>query len=200
MQKSSWRGGEAVRIFGSKQDITDEREALERLCQRAEYDALTGLPNRGVFEARWRDVAQGRQEDVSAVAIIDVERFKQINDEYGHQAGDECLRVTAERLRRLFGGVALVTRYGGDEFVLLWRGLADRLLLQHRFDQAHPVLCEPVVMEGQIIPLSVSIGVALRLRGQRAPRELFRRADAAFCRAKQGGRHATYIEGDMTRA
>lgn len=193
------REGRAVRLFGTKQDISREREALDRLRERAEFDALTGLPNRGAFEAQRHALIHGRAPEVTALALVDLDHFKQINDRWGHEAGDECLRVTADRLRRNFSSLAFLARYGGDEFALLWRGRVDRTFLDRRFHQAEGALSQPVFWEGRLIPMSVSIGVALRSE-QLAAQELFRRADQALYRAKAAGRSATVIEGASAAA
>lgn len=192
-------GGRSVRLFGSIQDISHERETLAQLRERAEYDALTGLPNRGAFEVRWLALTQGQAEDVTAVGLIDVDHFKRINDQWGHDAGDECLRVTADRLRRCFSGLAFFARYGGDEFALLWRGRIDRTFLDWRFQRAQLALSEPIPWDGHLIPITISIGLALRTP-EMLPRDLFRRADQALYRAKAAGRSATVIEGDFAPA
>lgn len=191
--------GRAVRLFGFKQDISQEREALVRLRERAEHDALTSLPNRGMFEAQWQAVMGGGAEDVTAVGLIDVDHFKRINDNWGHEAGDECLRITAARLRQSFAGLAFLARYGGDEFALLWRGRIDRTFLDWRFRRAELALSQPISWEGHLIPISVSIGLALRTP-ESQPRDLFRQADQALYRAKAINRSATVIEGAFTPA
>lgn len=191
--------GMAVRLFGTKQDISHERAALERLRERAEYDSLTGLPNRGAFEARWREVAQGHAPEVTALGLIDLDHFKKINDNWGHEAGDECLRVTADRLKQSFSGLGFLARYGGDEFALLWRGRIDRTFLDWRFGRAKSALSQPIPWEGRFISVSVSIGLALRPAND-ASGDLFRRADQALYRAKAAGRAATVIEGAVPPA
>lgn len=191
--------GRPIRLFGSKQDISHEREALARLRERAEYDALTCLPNRGVFEGQWQALLQGRADDITALGLIDLDHFKAINDTWGHDAGDECLRVTADRLRRCVSGLAFLARYGGDEFVLLWRGRIDRTFLDWRFRLAELALSQPIPWEGRLIPISVSIGLALRTLNS-SPQDLFRRADQALYRAKAINRSATVIEGAFTPA
>ena len=104
--------GVPVRLFGMKQDITEERALLERLRHSAETDALTGLANRAVLEERL-------SREASAVLLVDLDRFKHINDSHGHAAGDECLRQTASALRFACPADALVARLGGDEFVVV---------------------------------------------------------------------------------
>lgn len=106
--------GRPVRVFGSKQDITTEREAWSRLRRIAEHDPLTGLANRGVFDARYRAMVADAIDhtSVSALALVDLDRFKQINDECGHAFGDECLRQVAMRLQRVFRDAVLFRGLG----------------------------------------------------------------------------------------
>jgi diguanylate cyclase (GGDEF)-like protein len=189
--------GEPVRLFGTKQDISHERETLVRLRERAEYDVVTGLPNRAAFEAQWDALAHGGAPEVTAIGLVDLDRFKQINDRWGHDAGDECLRVTADRLRRSFASLAFIARYGGDEFALLWRGRIDLTFLEWWFSRAEIAISQPILWEGELIPVTVSIGLAPR-QPEIAPRDLFRLADRALYRAKAAGRSATFIEGALT--
>jgi PAS domain S-box-containing protein len=111
-------GGRPVRIFGSKQDITSDRQAMESLRHQAETDPLTGLANRSVFQARYREVVSDSLNHgfASALALVDLDRFKELNDTFGHSAGDACLCEVARRLRRAFHNVGLIARLGGDEF------------------------------------------------------------------------------------
>src|ERR1700761_9175359 len=120
-------GGRPVRIFGSKQDITSDREAMESLRRQAEADPLTGLANRSVFQARYREVVGDSLNHgfASARVLIDLDRFKNLNDTFGHPAGDACLCEVAGRLRRAFHNAGLVARLGGDEFALIPRAPAD---------------------------------------------------------------------------
>src|SRR6201996_9685878 len=108
-------GGRSVRIFGSKQDITSDRRATESLRLQAESDPLTGLANRAVFQARYREVAGDglNYGFASALVLIDLDGFKQLNDTFGHLAGDACLCEIAQRLRRGVQKVGLVGRRGG---------------------------------------------------------------------------------------
>jgi diguanylate cyclase (GGDEF)-like protein len=191
-----WAEGRAVRLLGAKQDITHERELWERLRQRADCDALTGLANRAVFDTLCHDLARGQRDDVAAMAMIDLDHFKQINDQLGHAAGDECLRQLAERLRWAFGDTVLVARIGGDEFVVMLRGPLGRVRLEALLARVLPVLCQPVLWSGVSIDISVSIGAALRRRaGRQEPSRLFAEADAALYRAKTTGRKRACLEG-----
>lgn len=187
--------GQAVRIFGSKQDITQEREGWERLRQRADCDALTGLANRAVFDALCHELARGRRDDVAAMLVIDLDRFKQINDLMGHAAGDECLRQLAERLRWAFGQPTLVARIGGDEFVVLLRTDFSRARMQVVLAEALTLLCQPVIYGKAVIDITVSIGAAMRRRGDMEPSRLFAEADAALYRAKSAGGNRSCVQG-----
>jgi len=189
--------GRAVRLFGSKQDITQERIIWERLRQRADCDALTGLANRAVFDTLCHELAQGRRPDVSALVVVDLDYFKRINDELGHAAGDECLRRLGERLRWALGDTVLVARIGGDEFVAMLGGPMGRARLWRRLSAALPVLCQPVLHDGQRIDISVSIGATLR-RGAAGGQQIFVEADAALYRAKAAGRNQICLHDGTT--
>jgi GGDEF domain-containing protein len=110
-------GGRPVRIFGSKQDITSDRQAMDNLRRQAETDPLTGLANRSVFQARYREIVGDSLNHgfASALVLIDLDRFKDLNDTFGHPAGDACLCEVAQRLRQAFHNAGLVVRLGGDE-------------------------------------------------------------------------------------
>src|SRR3954452_10669564 len=115
--------GRPVRIFGAKQDITSDREAMESLRRLAETDPLTGLANRSVFQARYREVIGDSLNHgfASALVLIDLDRFKDLNDSLGHPAGDAWLCEVAQRLGRAFHSAGLVARLGGDEFAIILR-------------------------------------------------------------------------------
>jgi diguanylate cyclase (GGDEF)-like protein len=192
-------GGRAVRLFGSKQDITQEKELWDRLRQLAERDPLTGLANRGVFEARCHELAKRELGDVSvsALALVDLDRFKDINDRLGHAAGDECLRQIAYRLYRLFGDRNLVARIGGDEFALLLQGPCSPQQIKHTLAHALRMLCRPVFWRDLRIDAGVSIGAAiLKQPVCHDPSLLFAEADSALYAAKAAGRRRVRIFGD----
>ena len=152
--------GRPVRLFGAKQDITYERELWDRLRQLAECDPLTGLANRGVFEDRYHQLSKHAFSDVSiaALALIDLDHFKEINDRLGHAAGDECLRQVAIRLQRAFGDAILVARIGGDEFAVLLRGPLPSLEIKQTLAHALRALCRPVIWRNLLIDVGTSIG------------------------------------------
>ncbi len=184
--------GRPVRIYGAKQEITHEKAMWASLRELAYSDPLTGLANRRVFESRCEELL-GHGYDataLSALAVLDVDLFKQINDQFGHAAGDECLRQIAARLERVFEGAVLIARIGGDEFAVLLRlplGLPHLTLL---LDHALRVLSCPVVWHRQQIEVGVSIGVTLLRPAHRHDNaKLFAEADSALYLAKTAGRN-----------
>lgn len=181
----------------SVRDISRRKAAEQRLAYIASHDLLTGLPNRSVMQAR---VAQElsrarRQGGQFALMVLDLDGFKQVNDTFGHEAGDAALRSAAERFRRTLRAEDLAARVGGDEFVVVQGsgGSADgALLLADRLIRA---MAEPIAIGDRRIAVGLSVGVVL------APVEgldadgLMRAADQALYRAKQEGRNRRHLAG-----
>lgn len=179
-----------VRIFGMKQDITEERLLLERTRYLAEFDVMTGLANRSQFQARLAGAG--------VLMLVDLDGFKQINDTYGHAVGDDCLREAARRLSAACRDAALVARIGGDEFaVLLDRDLSDPAL-----DAQAAAIIAPLARrfdcDGRGIAFGASVGIA-RADGCSAD-DLFARADAALYAAKAAGRNTFRMFGRLDQA
>ena len=192
-------GGRPVRIFGSKQDITSDRQAMESLRHQAETDPLTGLANRSVFQARYREVVSDSLNHgfASALALVDLDRFKELNDTFGHSAGDACLCEVARRLRRAFHNVGLIARLGGDEFAIILRAPTNPAAIAHVLQQAVMMLSRPLFWNGLRLEVGASIGVALVGRPHRRRiTELFAEADIALYDAKAAGRNKVHLFGD----
>ena len=190
--------GRPVRLFGAKQDITREREEWARLRQMAERDPLTGLANRGLFDAQYREVVSDEINHafVSALVLIDLDRFKQVNDHLGHAAGDECLRQVAIRLQQAFPQAALIARLGGDEFAVLLRAPLGAARIAQMLKRASRALCRPLAWNGTHLDFGASIGAAILLQPPGCkPSNLFNRADAALYAAKARGGNAVHIDG-----
>jgi diguanylate cyclase (GGDEF)-like protein len=173
----------------SVSDVTDARNAERVLRSRALHDPLTALPNRYLFQDRL-ETAAARQARTpgkgTAVLFLDVDRFKRVNDSFGHTAGDGVLREVADRLLASVRATDTVGRLGGDEFAVVCEdaGREEALVVAERILAA---LEAPIVIAGADHPVSVSIGIAL------APpytvEDVVHRADEAMYRAKQlGGR------------
>jgi diguanylate cyclase (GGDEF)-like protein len=192
-------GGRPVRIFGCKQDITSDREAMECLRRQAETDPLTGLANRSVFRAHYREVVGDSLNHgfASALVLIDLDRFKELNDTLGHLAGDACLCEVAQRLRRAFHNAGLVARLGGDEFAIILRAPTSPARIAHVLQQTVVMLSRPIFWNGLHLEVGASIGVALVGRPHRRRiSELFAEADIALYAAKAAGRNKVHLFGD----
>ncbi len=191
--------GRPVRIFGSKQDVTSDRQSMERLRQQAETDPLTGLANRAVFQAGYREVVSDSLNHgfASALVLIDLDGFKELNDTFGHLAGDACLCEVAQRLQRAFYNAGLVGRLGGDEFAIILRAPTNPARIARVLQQTVAMLSRPLFWNGLRIEVSVSIGAALVSRPHRRRIvELFAEADKALYDAKAAGRNRVHLFGD----
>jgi diguanylate cyclase (GGDEF)-like protein len=182
------RDGVAHRIFGMKQDITEEKLMADRTRYLAEVDVMTGLANRSVFQAHLDEVDAGGKR-IGALLLVDLDGFKQVNDTYGHAIGDQCLKEAALRLVECSGGAELVARIGGDEFALLLNADTSPADAAALAEAIVGVMRRPVTRLGQTLRLGASVGVA-HYRG--GPSEnLFRQADTALYAAKAAGRDAS---------
>jgi diguanylate cyclase (GGDEF)-like protein/PAS domain S-box-containing protein len=177
--------GEPLYLQGYLLDITPERELQEQLRLQALFDPLTGLANRAFFHEQLEHAVSIRTENESdtAVVFIDIDEFKQINDQYGHSVGDEVLAILGARLKTVIRAGDSVARLGGDEFAVLLTSVrepaepaivAERLLEQ---------ITAPIEVAGRHLLLTASIGIALGSTGT----ELLKQADAAMYRAKANG-------------
>lgn len=187
--------GVATRVLGMKQDITEAKSLAEQTRRLAEIDALTGLANRAVFEARLSDV--GRQttgeRTAATLLLIDLDGFKQVNDTFGHAFGDASLREAAARLRRACVQADLVARIGGDEFAVLVDRHVGRVGVERIAAEIVAAMRATVERDGATVSLGASVGVAFAAFD--APWEQFGRADAALYAAKAAGRGAFRVFG-----
>src|SRR5580658_3269564 len=184
-------------------DRTKGLEAANRqLRHLASHDALTGLPNRMLLEDRvTQTIAQAdRQSQEFAVLVIDLDRFKLINDSMGHRAGDDLLREVAERLKSAVRAVDTTARLGGDEFVLLLGGPVTHAEAMEVGTRAIQLMEPSMRLLGIDVHISPSIGVAFYPRDGQTVDALLARADAAMYGAKERGRNNVqcYAEGMST--
>lgn len=169
------------------EDITERRSTNERLAHLAIHDPLTGLPNRAAFTAALAE-ALDRDTGSVAVAFLDLDRFKVINDSIGHGRGDEMLTEIAERIRRALAGEGTAARFAGDEFTLLFVDLDRPRVIDRILAVQHAISQRLVLGDGTVIYPTASVGVAWSSVGA-PPEELLSRADAAMYRAKERGRN-----------
>jgi diguanylate cyclase (GGDEF)-like protein/PAS domain S-box-containing protein len=185
--------GELLSIAAVGRDLTDRKRREADLTHRATHDVLTGLPNRALLLDRLEhavDVVRRSSTDHVALLFIDLDRFKLVNDELGHHAGDALLRVVAERLAGALRSVDVVGRLGGDEFVVLCPGLgrAEAEHVARRLLQA--VADSPIELGGRRVQVTASVGVTIADGAEQSQAEaLLREADAAMYQAKTHGRN-----------
>jgi diguanylate cyclase (GGDEF)-like protein len=183
--------GQATRMAGSLTDITDRKHAEDQFRHDALHDRLTGLPNRALFEDRLAHALQRLKRSPEyrfAVMFLDLDGFKAVNDQRGHQAGDKLLVEVAGRLSSIVRPVDTVGRQGGDEFTMLLDGVKD---LENAVVIAERVLKDfaaPFVLDGGPIMVSTSIGIAMSSATYETAAEILRDADLAMYRAKAFGK------------
>jgi diguanylate cyclase (GGDEF)-like protein/PAS domain S-box-containing protein len=182
--------GAVYRVAGVSQDVTERRRMEHQLLHDAFHDGLTGLPNRALFQDRLRqalDLFHRHPDRGFAVMVLDLDRFKRVNDSFGHQAGDRLLAAVAERLRAGMRDGDTVARFGGDEFALLLDGVPDAGEALRAAGQLQAALAAPFALEGHELFVTASLGIALSDPGTEGPDALVRKADTALYRAKELG-------------
>jgi diguanylate cyclase (GGDEF)-like protein len=183
--------GAAVRLDGIIRDITTEKVAKEQLVRKTSYDSLTGLANRSVLVERLKKILPkfAREQDyLCAVLFIDLDRFKVLNDSLGHQMGDRAIVETARRLEKIVRTTDAIARIGGDEFVILLEPIDDVNDAIRIAERIAERLKLPLILDGQKVFTSASIGIALSSPHYDRADELLRDADIAMYRAKAKGR------------
>lgn len=184
-------------------DITDRKLADDEIARMAAVDLLTGLANRAAFDQRRREMIclANRTNQVLLLLLIDLDRFKDVNDTLGHHAGDLLLQETGARIREASRESDIAARLGGDEFALLMLNprspaaggaLADKLLL---------ALAKPFMIEGREARISASIGIAVCPSDATTSDDLMKKADLALYRSKSDGRNCYhYFTKDLDDA
>ncbi|MBL1377549.1 putative bifunctional diguanylate cyclase/phosphodiesterase [Zobellella iuensis] len=182
--------GELLYYQGTVEDITERKRYQQRLEYQANYDLLTGLPNRHLLETRLAQskaaLLPGRGQ--VALAFVDLDNFKVINDSLGHAAGDRLLIEIARRLEAALCPEDTVARYGGDEFVLLLRHQGEPAGLHQALERVLAEVSAPLLLDGHELLVTCSIGVALLAVDGDNLETLLQHADAAMYSAKSRGR------------
>ena len=195
--------GEVDHYIASFTDISERKAAEERIDYLAHHDALTGLPNRFSLESRLAQslLTAQREGQMAAVLFIDMDRFKTINDTLGHHAGDQLLVAVAQRLKAAVRESDIVSRQGGDEFVVVLNGLQAANDATSVAGKLLRSLGEEYAIEGNILHSTPSIGIALFPTDGDSVAALLKNADAAMYHAKDKGRNnIQYFTGAMTQA
>jgi diguanylate cyclase (GGDEF)-like protein/PAS domain S-box-containing protein len=187
------------------QDITEQKRAQEQVHFAAFHDALTGLPNRTLLQARLHHAFERAKRNriyQFAVLFIDLDRFKVINDSLGHPCGDQLLVDISRRLERCVRSVDTVARLGGDEFAILLDGIEGEYSPTIVAERIGRLLALPFNLDGHEVYTSASIGINFSSRDYERPDDILRDADTAMYRAKSNGkaRHEVFDKEMHTRA
>ncbi len=175
------------KLYQSHDELNKQKDLM---AYKAHHDELTGLPNRALFNDRleFALIKASRKESVVAVFFLDLDRFKEINDTYGHDAGDEVLKVFAQRLKESIRAEDTLARMGGDEFMIIIEDHVNPNTSTVVAQKIVDAMKEPIELEADTIKLSTSIGIALYSQDAEEAHELIKYADLAMYDAKQSGR------------
>ena len=172
-------------------DLFVKRATQEHLLYSTLHDSLTGLPNRSMFTERLRHSMRRtarHPDDMFAVLFLDLDRFKEVNDNLGHFAGDELLRAVARRLEACLRPEDTVARLSGDEFAILLESISETSDAGRVAERIEEALSFPINLGGAEITTSASMGIVTSSMSQEQPEQLLRSADMAMYRAKAAGR------------
>ena len=181
------------------QDVTERKRAEARIAHLAHYDGLTDLPNRAAFNGCFASTLErgARDHEPFALLSLDLDRFQEINDVFGHAAGDTLLRAIAKRLGEAAEG-AFLARLGGDEFALIAGGGAQPAGAAALAERLMAAVADEVAVDGHRLRVGLSIGIAIYPTDGTDGSELIANAEAALHRAKSGGRGSIrFFEPDM---
>lgn len=173
-------------------DVTERKQAEEQIKQLANHDALTGLPSLRLMQDKFALALRAAQKSNTQIAVmfIDLDSFKAINDTYGHQFGDHVLRQVAQRLCQVAREEDTVARIGGDEFLLIVTAIQDPALPGQMAQNAIDSISQPLVLDGQQLELSASIGIALYPDDSEDLDQLIKLSDDAMYRIKKAGKNS----------
>lgn len=182
--------GKLTGFTGTIQDITERKQAEEQLEKLAYFDPLTGLANRALFRRQIDEVLSRslRSGASSALLLLDLDRFKEVNDSLGHAAGDELLAAVAHKISRLVEDSRLLARLGGDEFAVIVPDCGDGPAIEDLASRIIASLAQPVILERGEVVIGTSIGIVHIPGNGSDSEELLRHADLALYTAKEEGR------------
>ncbi len=188
-------------IFYLFEDITQRKQLEKELRHQALHDPLTQIPNRALMMERIRranERLRRRPEGAFAVLLIDLDRFKELNDSLGHEAGDKMLVAVTRKIQGCLRSVDTLARLGGDEFVVLLEDVGSFPRVEEIARRIQVAIQTPVAFNDVEVKLSASIGIVVQGRADRSPEELLRDADMAMYCAKDSGKSCfRYYEADM---
>jgi len=182
--------GRFLGFRGIGTDLTEQRRSEQEITRLARFDSLTGLPNRAMMRQMLDEALRNaaRRQKGCALFLIDLDRFKNVNDTLGHPIGDALLRQVAERLKSVMGEHGQVGRLGGDEFKAVLPGTVDIGLLESLARTLIDQVSRPYIIEGHRVVIGASVGIAIGDPGRACTDSLVRNADLALYAAKAAGR------------
>jgi diguanylate cyclase (GGDEF)-like protein len=183
-------------------DVTEQVASEQRIRQMAFFDHLTGLPNRLLLQDRLQQAiaSAARSEKKAGVMFIDLDRFKEVNDLHGHDVGDDVLREVVKRISSCLRRNDTLSRYGGDEFVVVLQTIADRDEASLIAERILDVQTSPIVAGERSLSIGSSIGIAVFPDDGQDGEVLLRAADEAMYQAKRRGRNAYQHYGGAPEA
>jgi diguanylate cyclase (GGDEF)-like protein/PAS domain S-box-containing protein len=196
------KDGEVESVVCIGHDVTERRASEHSNWTKANYDDLTGLPNRSFFTHRLEESVKHSHRFGSPIALlfIDLDYFKEINDQFGHEAGDSLLKQTAERIHACVRESDTAARIGGDEFIVILKNLQNPGHVEIVAEKIRQRLAEPFDLGNHTIQISASIGVSLSPQDTTYATELVNHADSAMYASKNKGRNqVNFFSPDQTQ-
>jgi diguanylate cyclase (GGDEF)-like protein len=183
--------GDPIKVLWVTEDVSQRKDMDARVRFLAHHDLLTGLPNRTLFQDRLQQAlaAAKRMESRVALLFIDLDRFKYVNDSFGHRAGDILLQTVAARLRGCVRETDTVCRHAGDEYLIVLSALRDPTEAALVAGKVLTTFEEPFDLDGQEIQISASVGISVYPDDGQTGEDLIRNADAAMYHSKKNGRN-----------
>ncbi|HET9356085.1 MAG TPA: EAL domain-containing protein [Sphingomicrobium sp.] len=196
--------GRFMGFRGIGTDLTEQRRSEQEITRLARFDSLTGLPNRAMMRQTLEEALRNaaRRQKGCALFLIDLDRFKNVNDTLGHPIGDALLRQVGERLKAVMGNHGQVGRLGGDEFIAVLPGTVETGLLEALAKTLIEQVSRPYSIEGHKVSIGASVGIAIGDPGRGCADALVRNADLALYAAKAAGRgkHCFYEQSMHSEA
>lgn len=185
------------RLNEMEAEVKESRLAIEEQKRKATHDPLTGLPNRDAYQARLEEelVRRHRYGGNLSLVVCDVDHFKNINDNYGHLAGDRVLKLISRTLRKNLRDIDFIARFGGEEFVILMPETQASDACSAAEKLRTSIEQSPFNFRKERVPVTMSFGIS-EFKALESPDVVFERADKALYQAKDGGRNRCQLAGD----